>query len=217
MTSPAISWPRTTERLTLRPATDGDVDQMLTYRNDPEVRRWLIRATVDPRTFRQKWLASVGDPDDHSCVALVGEQQVGSGMLEVLDGMGQDDAPEAEKVEGMLGYILDPAHAGQGYATELARNLLSLAFDDLGLRRVTAGCYADNAASRRVLEKVGMRLEQHGVQDSWHGELEWIDGCTYGLLKEEWDAAHSGEDEVERRPVEGSKKLGGLHDTLALG
>ncbi|MEO7269304.1 MAG: GNAT family protein [Knoellia sp.] len=198
MTSSAISWPRTTERLTLRPVTDGDIDQMLTYRNDPEVRRWLIRATVDPATFRQKWLASVEDRDDHSCVALVGDQHVGTGTLEVLDGMGQDDAPESLKVEGMLGYILDPAHAGHGYATELAHNLLSLAFDDVGLRRVTAGCYADNLASRRVLEKVGMRLEQYGVQDSWQAELGWIDGCTYALLKEEWDAAASGEDEVQR-------------------
>jgi RimJ/RimL family protein N-acetyltransferase len=198
MTSPAIAWPRTTDRLTLRPVTDGDIDQMLTYRNDPEVRRWLIRATVDPARFRQKWLASVDDPFDHSCVALVGDQHIGSGMLEVLDGMGQDDAPESLKVEGMLGYILDPAYAGRGYATELAQNLLSLAFDDLGLRRVTAGCYADNIASRRVLEKVGMRLEQYGVQDSWQADLGWIDGCTYALLKEEWDAAASGKDEVQR-------------------
>lgn len=148
----------------------------------------MIRATVDPATFTQKWLASVDDPDDHSCAVFVGDQLIGTGSMEVLDGLGQDDAPEALKVEGMLGYILDPAHAGRGYATELAHNLMSLAFDDLGLRRVTAGCYADNAASMRILEKVGMRLEQRGVQDSWHGELGWIDGCTWGLLKEEWDA-----------------------------
>lgn len=191
MTSDAITWPRTTERLTLRPVTGEDVDQMLTYRNDPEVRRWLIRATVDPATFKEKWLESVDDPDDHSCAVLVGDQFVGTGMMEVVDGMGQDDAPESKKVEGMLGYILDPAHAGNGYATELARDLLSLAFDDLGLRRVTAGAFADNTASRRVLEKAGMRLEQIGIQDSWHAELGWIDGCTYGLLKEEWDAAQN--------------------------
>lgn len=188
MTSDAIAWPRTTERLTLRPVTGKDVDQMLTYRNTPEVQRWLIRATVDPVVFREKWLTSVDEPYDHSCVALVGDQPVGSGMLEVVDGMGQDDAPESLRVEGMLGYTIDPAHAGRGYATEIARNLLSLAFDELGLRRVTAGCFADNPASRRILEKVGMRLEQYGVRDSWHHELGWIDGCTYAILREEWDA-----------------------------
>ncbi|KGN30553.1 GCN5 family acetyltransferase [Knoellia sinensis KCTC 19936] len=188
MTSPDITWPRHTERLTLRPVTSADIDEMLTYRNDPEVRRWLIKATVDPDAFRAAWLASADDPHDHSCAALVGDELIGTGMLEVIDGMGQDDDPASKRVEGMLGYILNPAHAGRGYATELTINLLSLAFDDLGLRRVTAGCFADNIASRRVLEKAGMRLEQHGVQDSYHAELGWIDGCTYGLLKEEWDA-----------------------------
>lgn len=171
---------------------------MLTYRNDPEVCRWLLKTTVDPAVFKEKWLESVDGPHDHSCVALVGDQPIGTGMMEVVDVLGQNNDPETMKAEGLLGYILDPAHAGRGYATELARGLLSLAFDDLGLRRVTAGCYADNASSRRVLEKVGMRLEQHGVRDSWHSELGWIDGCTYGLLKEEWDASTSGEDKLER-------------------
>lgn len=188
MTSSLITWPRTTERLTLRPFLDDDIDQVLAFRNEPEVYRWLLKTTVDPVAFKQKWLASVDDPYDHSCAVLVDQQLIGTGFLEVVDVPGQNDDPETKKVEGVLGYILDPAFAGHGYATELARDLLSLAFDDLGLRRVTAGCYADNLASRRILEKVGMRLERHGIRDSWHSELRWIDGCSYGLLKDEWDA-----------------------------
>lgn len=31
-----------------------------------------------------------------------------------------------------------------------------------------------------------MRREQHGVKDSWHADLGWIDGYTYGILREEW-------------------------------
>lgn len=61
-----------------------------------------------------------------------------------------------------------------------------LAFDDLGLHRVTAGCFADNTASWRVMEKVGMRREQHGVRDSWHASLGWLDGYTCAILAEEW-------------------------------
>ena len=56
--------------------------------------------------------ALADDPDDHSCAAFAGNQLVGTGFMEVGDGMGQDGAAEARKVEGMLGYILDPAHAG---------------------------------------------------------------------------------------------------------
>lgn len=78
--------------------------------------------------------------------------------------------------------------AGRGIATELARGLLAAAFDRLGLRRVSAGCNADNPASVRVLEKAGMRREQHGVEDSWHAELGWVDGYQYALLNREWQA-----------------------------
>jgi hypothetical protein len=31
-----------------------------------------------------------------------------------------------------------------------------------------------------------MRREQHGIQDSWHAELGWVDGYTYGILASEW-------------------------------
>ena len=67
----------------------------------------------------------------------------------------------------------------------MVRAALDLAFGDLGLRRVTAGCFADNVASWRVMEKVGMRREQHGVRDSWHAELGWVDGYTYAVLADE--------------------------------
>ena len=49
-----------------------------------------------------------------------------------------------------------------------------------------AGCFADNTPSWRVMERIGMRREQHGVKDSWHAELGWVDGYTYGILREEW-------------------------------
>ena len=64
--------------------------------------------------------------------------------------------------------------------------LLCAAFDHLDLRRVTAGCFADNLASVRVLDKAGMRREQHGIEDSRHAELGWVDGYTYGILASEW-------------------------------
>ena len=110
-----------------------------------------------------------------------------TGTLEVRDGSGQDGCEAAyERTEGLLGYLVDPAYAGRGIATAVARALLDTAFGELGLRRVTAGCFADNVASWRVMEKLGMRREQHGVADSFHAELGWVDGFTYGILAEEW-------------------------------
>lgn len=168
----------------LRDATEADVEQLLTFRNDPEVNRFMMRTSVDPDEFRQDWLAIPTSDTDFSCVAELDGNVAAMGFLEIVDGMGQPGMPP--RTEGLIGYIVDPQYAGRGVASSLATGLLAAAFDHLGLRRVTAGCNADNPASVRVLEKAGMRREQHGVEDSWHAEIGWVDGYQYALLAREW-------------------------------
>ncbi|WP_129664008.1 GNAT family N-acetyltransferase [Phytoactinopolyspora endophytica] len=181
-----MTWPRPAGPLTLRPPTDDDIDQALTWRYHPEVTKWLIRTEVDPDAFRKAWLDARDDPNDSSAVAELDGVIVGTGALEVQDGLGQTHGDEWRATEGLLGYLIDPRFAGNGYATAIARALLELSFTELGLRRVTAGCFADNLASWRVMERLGMRREQHGVKDSWHAEFGWVDGFTYGILADEW-------------------------------
>ena len=186
MTSDLVTWPRSTPRLTLRLPVEGDIGQLLAHRRLPEATRWLLRNQVDGQSFRAAWMASVEDEFDHAAVVVLEDRVIGSIGLEVVDGMGQEPRIASARSEGRLGYVLDPAWAGHGYATEAAESMLALAFDELGLHRVTAGCFADNTASWRVMEKLGMRREQHGVQDSWHADLGWVDGFTYAILREEW-------------------------------
>lgn len=179
-------WPMRVGRLVLREAGEGDIDSLLSFRNDPAVNRFMIRTSVDPERFRQQWRAVPTSDTDFSCVAELDGVVVAMGFLKVVDGMGQPGMPK--RTEGLIGYIVEPGSAGKGVATDLARGLLAAAFDDLGLRRVTAGCNADNPASARVLEKAGMRREQHGIEDSWHAELGWVDGYQYAILAREWRA-----------------------------
>jgi RimJ/RimL family protein N-acetyltransferase len=186
MTTPDVTWPRPAGSLTLRPATDSDIDQALTWRNEPAVTRWLIRTEVDPGEFRKDMLDGVGNPNDHSAVADLGGVIVGIGFLEIGNGLGQPGSDVWRGTQGLLGYMIDPRYAGRGFATAITRALLHLSFTELGLRRVTAGCFADNVASWRVMEKAGMRREEHGVQDSWHAELGWVDGYSYAILAEQW-------------------------------
>ncbi len=173
--------------LTLVTPTRDLLAQVLEWRNHPDVTRWLMRTTVDPERYTQAWLDSVDDPLEAGFLALLDGRPVATGALEVRDGSGQLGSEETyERSEGLLGYLVDPAYAGRGIATAVARALLDTAFRELGLRRVMAGCFADNVASWRVMEKLGMRREQHGVADSFHAELGWVDGFTYGILAEEW-------------------------------
>ena len=157
---------------------------MLEYRNLPEVTRWLLRTEVDPGSYRAAWRRSVQDRHDHSVAVFLDGVVIGTVSLEVVDAMGQPGMPP--RTEARLGYLFDPKYGGQGYATEAVRAMVAHAFDGLGVRRVTAGCFADNLASVAILEKVGMRREQHGIGDSWHAELGWLDGYTYALLADEW-------------------------------
>ena len=162
-------------------------EQFLTWRHRPDVTRWFLQQRIeDTEQYVADW-AAYDDHDHHRVVAVLDGVMVGQATLGVVDGMGQS-GNEAEFVgrEGRLSYFVHPDHAGRGIATALARDALANAFGRLGLRRVQAGCFADNVASWRVLEKLGMRREQHGVKDSFHAELGWVDGYTYAVLAEEW-------------------------------
>ena len=87
---------------------------------------------------------------------------------------------------GEIGYVFNPRHYGNGFATEAARTMLHLAFDDMGLHRVVARVVADNAPSIAVAERLGMRREAHCVQ-SWRSDEAWADEVHLAILSSEWD------------------------------
>ena len=89
--------------------------------------------------------------------------------------------------EWMIGWSLHPAHWGNGYATEGARAALRYAFRQLNAHRVTAYCHADNAASRRVMDRLGMQCEGRlRERILLHGRR--YDELVYGILAGEFQA-----------------------------
>ena len=99
------------------------------------------------------------------------------------------DTADRAGEEAEIGWCLSPAHQGHGYVTEAATELVRICFEDLGVRRITAAAFADNLPSLRIMERLGMRQESHGVRDSLHRDLGWVDGVVYALLADEWRAA----------------------------
>jgi len=87
--------------------------------------------------------------------------------------------------EADLGYELNPRYWGNGYATEAASALLAFGFNHLRLHRVWAWCIAENAASARVLEKIGMRQEGRLREHEWM-QGRWWDTLLYAILEQEW-------------------------------
>jgi RimJ/RimL family protein N-acetyltransferase len=178
-----IAWPVTTERLSLRPAEQRDARPTFAFRQLPEVSEWMTTHATDP----DAWEAGFSERLGNTLVIEKDGVVIGDLMLQVQDPWSQAEVREQAKgslVE--IGYVLDPAYAGRGYATEAVREELRLSFEELGVRRVIAQCFADNESSWRLMERVGMRREQHTKQDSLHRSGQWLDGMMYAILRDEW-------------------------------
>jgi RimJ/RimL family protein N-acetyltransferase len=183
----AVVWPVRTARLSIRPARREDVDATWAFRRLPEVCEWVTHLPQD----REEYAALFLDPDRLSTTLIVERDGavIGDLMLAIGDAWSQAEVKEqARNSQAELGWTIHPDHAGQGYATEAVAEVLRICFEDLGLRRVTALCFADNVPSWRLMERLGMRREEHNVRDSLHRSGEWLDGFGYALLAEEWRA-----------------------------
>ncbi|MCW4385992.1 GNAT family N-acetyltransferase [Salinibacterium sp. SYSU T00001] len=181
-----VSWPLRTERLSIRRAAASDAETAWRWRRLPEVGEWITNAPTDYDTFRTQFV----DPARLAGLLVVeltetGEL-IGDVMVRVEDAWTQGEVAEAGRgVQAELGWTLDPAYQGRGYATEAVRRVIELCFGELGLRRVHAGCFAANEPSWRVMERLGMRREEHSRKSGLHRSGEWMDGMNYALLAED--------------------------------
>ena len=185
----ALPWPMRTDRLAIRPAVADDLDRTWEIRQLPSVSEWLGHDFSDRDRYAERFL----DPGRLAATLVVelDGRVIGDLMLLVESPWAQSDvADQAKDVQAMLGWTLDPAYSGRGYATEAAAELLRICFEDLGLRRVRALCFADNEPSWRLMERLGMRREEYAVRDSLHRTRGWLDGMAYALLAEEWRDRH---------------------------
>lgn len=186
---PALARPLRTERLTLRAATLDDLEATWRFRRLASVNEWITGGPPDLDGYR----AAFSEPTrlaDTGIITLGRDAAgpvIGDLMLRREDAWAQREvAEQARDAQAELGWILHPDHTGHGYATEAVRELLRYCFQDLGVRRVTAVCFLDNEASWRLMERVGMRREQHGVRDALHRSGRWLDSVSYALLADEW-------------------------------
>lgn len=181
----AVAWPALTSRLSIRPATAEDLDATWAFRRLPDVDLWLTRSDHERSVYAEAFV----DPDRLSKTLVIerGGKVIGDLMIAISDAWSQAEVTDrASGVQAELGWVIHPDHAGQGYATEAVAELFRICFEDLGLRRVTALCFADNVPSWRLMERLGMRREEHNVRDSLHRSGEWLDGLGYALLADEW-------------------------------
>ena len=180
------TFPLLTERLSLRPFRDEDLDGFHDIQRRPDVVRFLY---WEPRTLdearemlgRRKLQVAIEREGDglHLAADLrTTEQLVGHFSLFYAS---------AEHHQGEIGFVVHPDHQGHGYGVEGAQVILRLGFEELGLHRIVGRCDARNVGSARLMERLGMRREAHLLENEFV-KGEWADEFDYAMLDREWRA-----------------------------
>lgn len=195
--------PLRTDRMTLRPISPDDSDDVWEYQRLPEVLRyipWPPRSREDAHVHTLKRagmrvLAADGDAT-HFAMVLHGEPSVG---VPVAGGAGAEASAPRDRVVGdvmlrvgsiesaqvEIGWVLHPAFQGRGLAREAAAEVLRFTFEVIGAHRVFAHLDARNTASAALCRRLGMRLEGTMLEEILEDD-GWQDSELYAILRREW-------------------------------
>lgn len=178
--------PIETPRLTLRPFTRDDFDDLYAYQSRPDVARYLYwdardRAQVRQALDRQCHETTLDAEGDWLTYAVVW-REIGNVVGEV----GLKWISRGHR-QGETGFVFNPDYQGRGLAAEATAAMLTLGFGNLGWHRIAGSCDARNYPSARLMERLGMRREAHFV----HNIIikgEWAEELVYAILDHEWEA-----------------------------
>lgn len=177
-----------TPRLRLRPFADADLEAIYALQSDARVLRYWNAPPWTDRSRAEAFLAACRQMEEQGSGARFAIE-----TLQPAAFIGWCSMFQWNPVYRSLGigYCLREAAWGQGYATEAVRAMLQWAYGTLDLNRVEAELDTRNAASARVLEKLGFVREGLRREDCIvDGEVS--DSWIYGLLRREWEAGHPG-------------------------
>ena len=142
------------ERISLRPITDADTDDIVRWRNDPSVRQYfLFRETFTPEMHRE-WLRNkveTGKVIQYIITERESGESVGSVYLRDVD-------PVNESAEYGI-FIGEPQARGRGLGTETARLFTRFGLEVLRLHRISLKVLGGNSIAQRSYEKAGFRVE----------------------------------------------------------
>ena len=143
-----------TQRLTIKPSTLEDLDDLYAIQSDPDVMQYIGQG-VRTRSEVSEWLAkAIAHHQKHgfsfcSVFEKESKQLIGQAGLQYLSY--DEQQPDIE-----IGYRLKKQSWGKGYATELTKALIDWGFSNLPIDKLVAVINPANEKSRKVLEKAGM-------------------------------------------------------------
>ena len=183
LTIPALA----TARLQLRPFADTDADDLFALHGDVHVLRYWDSPPWREPARAERFIASCRQMAEEGTGVRLAVDRLADGAFIGWCGLSRWN-PDYRSAS--LGYCFAEAAWGKGYATEAASALLGWAFDTLDLNRVQAEADTRNAASARVLEKLGF-VHEGTLREDCVVDGDVSDSWVYGLLRREWRASGS--------------------------
>lgn len=168
-----------TARLRLRPFTDGDADVLFALHSNARVLRYWDAPPWTEGVRAERFIAACRQMAAEGSGARLAMDRLTDGVF-----LGWCSLTRWNPVyrSASLGYCLDDAAWGHGYATEAARALLQWAFETVDLNRVQAETDTRNIASARVLEKCGF-VREGTLRENCVVNGEVSDSWVFGLLR----------------------------------
>jgi RimJ/RimL family protein N-acetyltransferase len=153
--------PFSTTRLVLRRPEESDVEPLMAMDADPEVMRYMgngaVRRPDRDRALQAvtRWRKQWDETGFGMCSVIVRETGEYAGWVTLaVPAFLPEILPAVE-----IGWQLPREHWGRGYATEAAAELLRFGFTGAGVERIVSIRHIDNARSKRVMDKLGLRFE----------------------------------------------------------
>jgi RimJ/RimL family protein N-acetyltransferase len=173
-----------TDRLLLEPLTESRFEEFCALMSDPEATRyWSPYGAFERDRSRRNFDAALARIEEHGFGRRwVVSKETGSGLgFTEVKHFGSSCA-EVSPDEVEIGWMLTPSAWGRGYGTEAGRAARDEAFELLPLESLVAVHHPENAASARIMEKLGMEVERDVVdRTGWPYRL-------HRLMRERWKA-----------------------------
>ncbi len=175
-------------RVVLRTMVEADYDAWHEVR--VRCRDWLLK--WEPRSANAPHLAEDRRSFVTRCQVRERERQIGTGFGfgifvegRFVGEISLSSIQRGPLQSAFVGYWIDEAYAGRGLMPEAVVVVLQFAFESLRLHRIEINIIPRNAASRRVVEKLGLRFE--GIAERYL-EIDgaWEDHAHYAVTAEEW-------------------------------
>lgn len=146
-----------TDRLLLRRFNENDTDDVFAMRSDADLMRFIRQPQTD-RAEAKSWISLVSSRWETDRIGFCAVIEKSTGKYAGWCGLWR--LTESNEIE--VGYALRKEFRGKGYASEAAGRFLRYGFEELNLKEIVAVARPENAASRGVMERLGMSYDYTG-------------------------------------------------------